>query len=309
MDNYIEIRGVTKRFKDKLVLDDISLVVPKGKIFGIIGQNGSGKTTLLNMLIGFLKPNKGNILFQGIDTFKDMKDIEIHFGFATQEDAFYYHLTVEENLYYFGRLYNINKKEIKDRIKKILDLLKLESSLHVLGSHLSVGMRRRLDIACALIHKPSVLILDEPTEDLDPLLRKELLSLIKRINEQGTTVIITSHHLEELESICDEVVILNKTKIVKIGTPEELEMGYSKNMILTLELSSGKYSDFVKKLKSKVRIVDVNYENNQALLETPDGLKLLSAALKLAKERKEVVVYISLDRPSLDVIFENIVRS
>ena len=308
MDEYIEIRGVTKRFKNNLVLDNLSLKIPKGKLFGVIGENGSGKTTLLNIIIGFLKPDKGTVLFEGIDIFSELRDIEAHFGFATQESAFYKHLTVEENLFYYGNLYKIPKKELNDRVKKILDLVNLSNAKHISANHLSVGMKRRLDIACALIHKPYVLILDEPTEDLDPLLRIDMLNLIRRIKQDGTTVIITSHHLEEVEEYCDIVAILSKAKIIKIGTPEQLELEYSKNMVVEFELASKNYIDFVKKIKDKIKIHSIEYENNRVIILTQEAVKLANLVFDLAKAHKEEIVYLNLNRPSLDLIFKSIIR-
>ncbi len=304
---YIEVKGVAKSFKKKEVLRDINLEIPQGKIYGIIGENGSGKTTLLNILIGFLKPSSGSILYQSVDINKELLDVEKHFGFATQDNAFYGYLTVEENLKYFGNLYSIPKKELDERIKKLLDLVELSDAKNVLGYALSSGMKRRLDIACSMIHKPSVLILDEPTEELDPYLRKEIITLIKRINQDGTTIILTSHLLKEVEEFCDLVAIFHKGKIYKVGTPDQLKSEYSKSMIITLELASKKYGEFIKKLKKNNRISDVSIEGNRALIFSSDGIKLMDTIIVFSKRYKETINYLSLDRPSLDLIFDSII--
>jgi ABC-2 type transport system ATP-binding protein len=307
--HYLQIQNLTKTFKKNIVLSGLNLDIPKGKIIGIIGENGSGKTTLLNILIGYYKPDIGIVLFESKDIFREMYEVEQRFGFATQANAFYDKLSVVENLHYFGRLYNVNKKDLKKRIDELLDFLELKQFKNKLGSQLSTGMQRRLDIACSLIHKPDVLILDEPTEDLDPVLRKEILHLIKKINkEEGTTVIITSHLLEELEDLCDLVGILHHGRIVKVGTPEELEGEYSKEKVVTFELLSQSYAKFLKKLKKRAKIKNIDYIGDKVILTTKDGEKLLKIIPEMVKKNKEKLEYISLDKPSLDLIFEKIIK-
>ncbi|MDD5133641.1 MAG: ABC transporter ATP-binding protein [Candidatus Nanoarchaeia archaeon] len=309
MAGFIEIRNLTKIFGKNTVLDNLNLEIPYNKIFGIIGENGSGKTTLLNTLIGFLKPEKGTILFQSLDIFKDMRGVETRFGFATQAGSFYPKLTVEENLYYFGKLYSIPRKELKERVRKLLDLVELTYAKKTLGGSLSTGMKRRLDIACALIHKPVVLILDEPTEDLDPILRKELLNLIRRINEAGTTIIITSHLLEEVEELCDVIAILHKGKLLKIGSPVAIEREYGKNEIVKLQLESRNYQAFVKKIiQAGGKVEDVDYEGEKILIFTPKGEALLNIIMRLSRLGREKIEHVSIERMSLNIIFESIVR-
>jgi len=309
LGGFIEIKNLTKNFGKKTVLDKIDLDIPYNKIFGLIGENGSGKTTLLNTLVGFYKPNRGTVLFQSLDIFKDMRGVETRFGFATQAGSFYPNLSVDENLRYFGRLYNLKGRALKERINKLLELVELDYARKTLGKELSTGMKRRLDIACALIHKPVVLILDEPTEDLDPMLRKELLNLIRRINESGVTIIITSHLLEEVEELCDEVAILHRGRLLEKGTPEKIEKKYGKNEVVHLELESRNYQAFVKELiKKRAKIEDVDYEGKKILLYTPKGDKLLNTIMKVAKAKKEKIIYVSADKMSLNIIFEMIVR-
>jgi len=225
---YIEFEGITKKYGNTLVLDNLTLSIPYGEITGIIGPSGSGKTTMLNLLIGFVKPNKGRILFQSRNIIKDFSNVTTLFGFAAQEFSFYTDLTIEENLAYFGNLYKLKKSEIKLRTDELLKLLEIDYARKTIARSLSSGMGRRLDIACSLIHNPKVLILDEPTQDLDPILRKELVATIRKVNkERETTVIITSHLLGEIDEMCDTIGILYKGHIVKMGTPSELKKFYN----------------------------------------------------------------------------------
>ena len=218
-----ELKGVTKRFKDNLVLENLNLDIPQGSIFGILGINGSGKTTILRLLVGYYKPTKGEVLYLNKKLKKVEGKLRSEIGFTTQDSAFYPKLTVEENIKYFGALYGLPKKTIESNSDRILKLVELDHVRNRIAEQLSGGMQRRLDMACSLIHVPKVVILDEPTEDLDPLLRKDILHLIKKIAEIGTTVIITSHRLEDIEIVCDRVAILHNKSMIRSGTLDELK--------------------------------------------------------------------------------------
>lgn len=232
MDVLIKFKDVQKRFGRKVIFKDINIDIKKGELYGIIGMSGSGKTTLLNVLIGFLTPEYGDILFYSFDDqiyksiFKNPIEVKRTFGFATQVPSFYPKLTIKENIYYFGSLHKLSKIVIKTNANKLLELIGLSDSKDVLAQDISEGMKKRLDIACSLIHNPRVLLMDEPTADLDPILRKETWKLIKGILSMGTTVIIASHILSELE-ICDRISMIHNGKIIATGTPEQLEQKYS----------------------------------------------------------------------------------
>ncbi len=223
----IRLNKVSKWFGNNKVLTNVSFEIKLGKILGIIGVSGSGKTTILRLLIGFYKPTSGVVTFNGENINKQIKVVNRNFGFATQEDSFYKDLTVEENLMFFGRLYGLKKNTLESNVAAIMKLVDLYDARNVLGRNLSGGMERRLDIACALINDPTVLILDEPTEDLDPHLRASLLELIKKINQKGTTVIFTTHLLNEAEFLCDEVAVLSGGGVLKMGTVIDLRKAYN----------------------------------------------------------------------------------
>ncbi|MBX4196655.1 ABC transporter ATP-binding protein [Candidatus Pacearchaeota archaeon] len=222
----IQLKGVVKQFGKNLVLDGVSLSIPEGKITGIIGASGEGKTTVLKMLIGFYKPTKGDVLYLKRSVYEDLHHINKTFGFATEDGSFYESLTVKENLHHFGRLYKIQGPDVKARAEELLKFVGLDHAANTKAQNLSVGMKKRLDLACSMMHRPDVLIMDEPTSDLDPLLREQILNLIKHINKQGTTVIITTHILEEMDEICDKVAILCNKKIVEEGDPLKIRAKY-----------------------------------------------------------------------------------
>lgn len=246
----IKFKGVTKKFKKSLILNKTDFDISENKITGLIGNSGSGKTTLLKLMIGFYKPTKGKIEYLRKDIRKETKDIEKYFGFSTEGGSFYNKLTIEENLIYFGKLYKIKKKEIKENAIELMKLVELFDFRHTLAENLSIGMKKRLDIICALIHKPKVLIMDEPTADLDPLLRKEIINLIKKINKKGTTVIVTTQIIEETDNFFDDVLILANKQIVEKGSIQKIKDKYGKkNLWEVFESLSNKKKEELMEVK------------------------------------------------------------
>ncbi len=213
----LKIENVTKEFGKKVIFEKISFELHKGEIFGLVGLSGCGKTTLLNILCGFINQDRGRILFLDEDgTYRDLllneNKLKTFIGFSSQNPSFYLELTIFENLKFFATLHGIKHDEIVLRADKILSLLKLNDSKDTKASELSEGMKKRLDIAIALINEPKVLILDEPTSNLDVILREELYKYIHEINKHGVTVIFVSHYIDEVKHLCERVAILhNKT--------------------------------------------------------------------------------------------------
>ncbi|MFH1638535.1 MAG: ABC transporter ATP-binding protein [Candidatus Woesearchaeota archaeon] len=305
---YIEIDNLIKRFGKKLVLDRVNLKIKLGSFFGIIGLSGCGKTTLLNIIIGFWKPTIGRLTYDGHNIFKNQHHFKQKLGFATQAGSVYSNLTVNENLRYFGRMYNMRKDDILRRTEILLDLIDLTGANKVLAKDLSTGMQRRLDIACAMIHNPEILILDEPTEDLDPVLRKELLALLTKINENGTTIIMTSHLLSDLETVCDKIAILHNGYILEVGAPIELKEKYSKTEEIHIISTPGKYESMVKGLPKNLVSKIIIKKGKKAIIYTSSGSKVVGELLKLTQSHKEKVIELSLHKPSMEEIFEAITK-
>jgi ABC-2 type transport system ATP-binding protein len=226
-DELIKFKNVKKRFGKNTILDLINLEIPEGKITGIIGASGEGKTTILKLLVGFYKPTNGEILYAKRNIKKDKKTIKRLFGFATEDGSFHERLTVMENMVHFGLLHHLTKRQIKERAEELLRLTGIDYAKNTLAGNLSMGMKKRLDVAISLIHNPDVLIMDEPTADLDPLLRANMLSLIKSINRKGTTIILTTQLLGEMDKICDKIAILYNKNIIDQGIPSQIKQKYN----------------------------------------------------------------------------------
>ena len=306
---FIQLENVSKWYGKSMILDKLNFNVPYGEIFGIIGKSGCGKSTTLSIIIGFLKPSEGKVYFQSHDIYNDIREVQEQFGFAAQEVSFYPKLTVKENLEYFGKLYNLKHKRLKERIPEVLKLVNLEGTEHLQGWKLSAGMQKRLDIACAMIHEPKVLLLDEPTEDLDPTLRLGLLDLIKKINhEKNVTVILTSHLLNEVEYVCDRVAILDDHKIVAIGKINELKDDYSKDSEIGIELEDRNNQEFIKLAKKIPNAKKIIERQGKIYIYTDKGAEILKSMLQasLQQKKKFNVTSITLSKPSLEEVFQSL---
>lgn len=304
----IRLHNVEKSFGKKSVLSGVNLEIKHGEIMGIIGVSGSGKTTILRLIIGFYKPSSGEITFNGKDIKKQMNIIDRNFGFATQDDSFYGDLTAEENIRFFGKLYGLNNAFLENNIDNVLDLVELYDEKKVLARNLSGGMQRRLDIACSLVHDPTVLILDEPTEDLDPMLRAELLGLIKKVNKNGTTVIFTTHLLNEAEFLCDEVAIISNGKILTVGTPNDLKKSYKSGDRIHLVLESGDYNKYKKKLRS----FKTEVKENKLIIYVSKNIKpstVLKKVLTMVEKNNDKIVLADIRKPSLREVFSSLTKN
>ena len=226
MNTVVKLEGLIKKYDNKPVVDGLTLDIKEGEIFGLLGPNGAGKSTTMNMICSLLKPTAGDIELFGMDIKKDAKKIKPLIGYIPQDLAIYGNLKAWENVELFTSLYDVRGAELKKAIDDSLEFVELTDRRNSYAKTFSGGMKRRLNIACALGHKPKLLIFDEPTVGIDPQSRNFILEKIKKANADGTTVIYTSHYMEEVEAICTRVAIMDNGKIVAIGTKEEL-----KNMV------------------------------------------------------------------------------
>ncbi len=302
-ERLISFQSVVKKFDKRTIINNLSLDIPDGDFFGVVGLSGSGKTTLLNMLIGFWRPTNGKILFQGKEVWSNQSWASTFFGFSTQGGSTYDNLTVMENLRYFGKMYNMMGSDIASRSKELLALVELTGNENLLATELSTGMQRRLDIACALMHNPKVLVLDEPTKDLDPFLRKEVLAMLKKINLGGTTIVMTSHLLDEIETVSNKIAILHNGKMLCCDTPINLKNKYSKEDEMQLKTYPGNYEALAKDLRA-LKIERVIVKPTSIIAYTSNAEQVLPLVWNIAKKRKEHILELKLSKPSMEEIFE-----
>jgi len=315
-----QLKHVAKYFGSKKVLSDVNLEIFPGEILGIIGASGAGKTTLLNVLIGFLRPEIGEVLFRFEhllsfkntevyrNVFKKQLEIKKMIGFAAQKPSFYPNLTVQENLEYFGALFNLSNDALGSNIDALLNLMELKSSRYVLSKNLSGGMQRRLDIACSLIHDPKILILDEPTADLDPILRNHIRELIKIIQSRGTTILLSSHHLAEIEDLCNRIAILKDGTFVEVDTMEKIRKKYIRHKKIHIQTKSKDYEKLMKKMPQEL-VNQYQVVNRELVISSNQPEEILKKILDKCEKENDKLISLEIRNPSLDEIFISLSRN
>jgi len=265
MGDCVKIRGLSKKYGSFKILENVSLSVNEGEIFGLLGPNGAGKSTLIHILAGLVKPTSGNIFIKNLDVTKKQSEIKKIIGVALQNNSFYESLSVKENAMYFGSLYGIDKKTLEERINVLLEMFSLSQKKDVAAGKLSGGMRKKLNILCSLIHNPEILILDEPTAGLDPMSKRNLWEIIRKINETNKTVIITSHLMEDIEALCDRVAIMVSGNIIIEGAIHELKK-FVKMSILRIVVNPYKVHEAERILKENK--IDFEVFDNAVMIRT-----------------------------------------
>lgn len=220
----LEIKNLTKKYGDFIAVDNMSLTVEEGEIFGFLGSNGAGKSTTINMISGLLKSHDGSISILGKDIKKNSNFTKKNLGIVPQDIAIYEDLTAYENVKFFAGLYGLRGEELKLKSEEALKFVGLIDKKKEYPKNFSGGMKRRLNIACAIAHKPKLIIMDEPTVGIDPQSRNYILESVKDLNRMGCTIIYTSHYMEEVEEICSRIAIVDHGKIIADGTKEELKL-------------------------------------------------------------------------------------
>ncbi len=304
------VKDLEKRFGKKQVLQDINFDLQEDEILGLIGMSGAGKSVLMKTIVGFHKPTKGNILYRDKDV-KKIKNFQRNFGFSTQESCFYPELSVLENVEHFGKLYGLRAKDARDRAINVLEELGLGDDKKTMASRLSGGMAKRLDLACSLIHSPELLFLDEPTLELDPILRKEIIKLIKRINEAGVSVIITSHLLGGVEELCNRIGILHKGKMIEIGDINELRKLYGRNEEIVFSSYPGNHNAILKELESNKDELGIEFiqdRGDKIALYTREPEILLPYLIALLSALGEKIKELRMVKPSLGEVFREIIK-
>lgn len=296
----IHVENLTKKFYDFVAVDNISFDIQSGEIFGLLGPNGAGKTTTISMLSTMLKPTSGNATVNGRDVLKDEDGVRKSIGIVFQDQSLDEELTAYENMDFHGRLYRIPRPVREERISELLTLVELEERKDDLVKTFSGGMRRRLEIARGLLHRPKVLFLDEPTLGLDPQTRNHLWAYIEELNrEMGITIILTTHYMDEADRLCDRIAIIDRGRIVAMDTSQNLKDTIGGDVI-TIQtpdpalISSKIAAPWVDRIEERDGYVTVNLHNAE---------KHLSEIVTLLNRNEIEITSISVRKPTLEDVF------
>lgn len=254
----IELQNLRKEYDNVLAVDDLTLTIPQGEIFGLIGPNGAGKTTTIRMACGLLAPTQGQALIAGVDVAREPERAQQYIGYLSDFFAVYEDLKVWEYLDYFAHAYKMSEPDIPARLTEVITQVNLEVKRDEMIRGLSRGMKQRLGIARAIIHRPKVMLLDEPASGLDPKARLELRNLLLSLRDQGATILISSHILTELEGFCTSIGIMEKGRMARSGSIEEVTAAAATTRLVRLSWAGDSLATIQEKLKSDSRISDVS---------------------------------------------------
>jgi lipooligosaccharide transport system ATP-binding protein len=293
----IAAKGLRKVFGDFVAVDGIDFEVKQGEAFGLLGPNGAGKSTTMRMIASTSMRSGGELEILGKDPNKHGPEIRAHLGVVPQQDNLDRELKVWENLYIYGRYFGLSRKFMKNKIEELIEFAQLEEKRNSKTEDLSGGMKRRLTIARALVNEPDILMLDEPTTGLDPQARHVLWDRLFRLKEQGVTLVITTHYMDEAEQLCDRLVVMDKGRIMAEGSPADLIKQYSSKEVLEVRFGSSANNDAAKQIEGLGDRTEVLPD--RILIYSENGEKILEQIVKLGLEPLTSLVR----RSSLEDVF------
>ena len=300
MTSAIKVSNLAKRYGRITALQNVSLEVNEGEFFGLLGPNGAGKTTLIRIMTGLSTPSSGEVLVAGHNPFDEPVKVKKRFGLVPEISNIYVDLTAWENLIFTGKLYSVPKKEREERALKLLEIFGLKNRRDSPVRQFSKGMRRKLAIAMALIHNPQIIFLDEPTSGLDVQSANAIREILKKLNEEGTTIFLTTHYIEEAEKLCHRVAILNRGKIVVQGTVEDLKNSIKMSEIIEVTFNTpisfpSELEDYCDKI--------VQLKENEIRLYSSSVAQSMSAVMDFARRNALEIVSINTVKPTLEDVF------
>ncbi|MEF2964729.1 ABC transporter ATP-binding protein [Paenibacillus sp. M1] len=301
--NVLDIRGLTKKFGDFVAVDNMSLTVREGEIFGFLGSNGAGKSTTINLVASLLRPTSGEIHILDRNIAKHSRFAKMNLGIVPQDLAIYEDMTASENVKFFAGLYGLRGEELKERTEEALRFAGLEDKAKSYPKNFSGGMKRRLNIACAIAHRPKLIIMDEPTVGIDPQSRNYILASVRKLNEMGCTIIYTSHYMEEVEEICSRIAIIDHGKIIADGTKEQLISAITDMKEIRIELKKGD-PELALLLENVTGVRHVILEEGQVIRIGSDlSVDNLSMILKTLIDSGADIRSVEEQEPNLETVF------
>ncbi len=305
--NSIEVNNLTKSFGAFTAVNDISFTIGKGQVFGFLGANGAGKTTTIRMLCGILTPTSGKASVGGFDITKESNRVKNIIGYMSQRFSLYNDLTVEENINFFGGVYGLEGNSFVERKKWVLSIANLEGKQNIITKSLPGGIKQRLALGTAVIHRPDIVFLDEPTSGVDPISRRSFWDLINSLAADGTTVLVTTHYLEEAE-YCNNIILIDAGKLIAEGNPKKLKTDYIKHKILEIECE--KPVDAMELLKNQDFVIDTSIFGNNIHVSVHSKTSTEKQILEILEKQNSIKVT-AMDEitPTLEDVFIHLLET
>jgi ABC-2 type transport system ATP-binding protein len=304
-DQVIQVKNLSRKFGSFVAVDNISFSVKKGEIFGFLGANGAGKSTTIRMLCGLLNSSSGSAKVAGYDIDKEPEKVKANIGYMSQKFSLYDDLTIEENINFFGGIYGLSDIELAKRKKWALETADLKGKEKRLTGDLPIGWKQRLALVCALLHEPKIVFLDEPTGGVDPISRRHFWDLINSLSENGITIFVTTHYLDEAE-YCNDIMLIQAGKLIAGGSPGELKRKYLTNPILEVECSDPLQA--MDLLQGQKWIIEFSVFGANLHLNVLNEVAAIRNLRKLFSANKITLKNISRITPSLEDVFIHLIE-
>lgn len=296
MKTVLDVQHLQKTYDKKPALKNVNLTVRAGTCFGLLGPNGAGKSTTMKILTGVVEADGGQVEILGLDASREQKSIRRQVGYVPQNITLYEKLSARENLYFFGEIYGIRGNELKQRVDQVLDVVGLANRDKDAVETFSGGMKRRINIAAALIHQPKLLILDEPTVGIDPQSRNHIFEMIRSLKSQGVTIIYSTHYMEEVEALCEDVAIIDQGEVIAQGTLHEVMERYSSKAVYV-------EAEGLEQLPALPQVKKTYPKNGGWVIETEQVAQTMQLLLQHLTEQGWEIKALELMRPSLEDVF------
>ncbi len=296
------IRDLVKRYKGQLAVDNISFSIAEGEIFGLLGPNGAGKSTTINAICGLIKYDRGQILVDGLDLNHNALEVKRRIGLVPQEIALFDNLSARENIEFFAKLAGLKGKLLKERVDEALDFVGLGGKSDGLPKSFSGGMKRRLNIACAISHHPRIIIMDEPTVGIDPQSRKHILESVKKLNHMGSTIIYTSHYMEEVEAVCNRIAIIDHGRLIACGSENELRNSVAGEEKILIDIQDVTFTS-MQEITHLNGVSQAQVQGNLLEVITDNAQTILQDVLFVLSRNGVKIRGVKLEEPDLESVF------
>jgi ABC-2 type transport system ATP-binding protein len=304
----LKISNLRKSFGKKQILTGVSFEVLEGQCVGLLGPNGAGKSTVSKIITRLIEKDEGKVSVLDFDLDKNFSEIKKQITLVPQDFAFYFELTVSENLMYFAKAYGLSRKEREERIPKIIEDLSLSRFTNTKAQKLSGGYKRLLNIAISLLHDPKLILLDEPTVALDSDMRIKVWSVIEALKKRGKALVLTTHYLDEAQKLCNKIAILKEGRIILFGTPKEIQEQFAKTVRIELSLTKPISPSVLTQMKKKFNTIDTNEDKTKILINSENVMSTITDIVYLIESKRLTVKDTNIFMPTLEEAFENIIK-